>query len=92
MQITEHRNWRGLEKVTTDVVRSYLLRNDWIPASYPQNPRVSVYQRGHDVMMLPHEGTSDYYNRLAEAIDTLASIEDQPTYVMFQRFVQGEQS
>lgn len=97
MEITEHRNWRGLKSVTSESVRAYLLNHEWQPVPY-KDERCAVFQLklndgDRALLLLPvNTKLSDFYQRLSEAIDLIARLEDQPTYVVLQRFVVQEES
>lgn len=85
---TIYRNWRGIEKVTSEQVARFLTDKGWHQISY-DDPTTIVYRSPERyVVELPVGTYSDDISRLYEAIDRIAQIEDAPTYVVLQRFAQ----
>lgn len=93
--MTISRNWRGIEHVTIEQLTAYLLEHGWQQIKY-QNDRLKVFQLTNDdnFFMLPaYSSLSDFQPRMMEAIDRIAAVEDEATYVVLQRFAaMGKQS
>lgn len=86
------RNWRGIEKVTIEQLTAYLLQHGWRQVEY-QGKGLTVFRSDDDnFFTLPaRETQSDFYARLKEAIDRIAAMEDEATYVVLQRFANQEE-
>jgi DNA-binding Lrp family transcriptional regulator len=90
--MTISRNWRGIENVTIEQLTTYLLEHGWQQIKY-QNNRLKVFQLTNDdnFFTLPgYPSLSDFQSRMMEAIDRIAAMEDEATYVVLQRFVAEE--
>lgn len=86
------RNWPGLDTVHVDEIHDYLKQHHWLQAPHRDTRlQAFVLQRDDEetfFLILPvNPGLTDFYPRLAEAIDRLAEAEQQPTFLVLQRFV-----
>jgi hypothetical protein len=90
--MTISRNWRGIEHVTIEQLTTYLLEHGWQEVEY-QNKRLKVFHLIDDdnFFALPaYPSLSDFQPRMMEAIDRIAAMEDEATYVVLQRFATKE--